>query len=63
MAALELVDGLNIEAYLSEDGEEEIDEEIQEELCECGNMFNFSIDGIDVEDDDVFENEWIIVKP
>lgn len=63
VAALELVDGLNIEAYLNEDSEEEIDEEIQEELCECSNMFNFSLDGIDVEDEDVFENEWSIVKP
>ena len=63
VAALELVDGLNIEIYLNDDDEEEIDEEIKEELDECSNMFNFSLEGVDIEDEDVFENEWSIVNP
>jgi len=55
---LDVVDGIDISAYTDWSSDVEKDANIEDQLRECGNMFNFFFKDIDLEDDGVFENDW-----
>ena len=67
---LEIVEDLDIEMYYKnfigeydqDETEEEIDEEIIIELEECSNIFTFNLANLEIDEDEVWENEWKILK-
>lgn len=60
---LEVVDSFDSVAYTDWSSDADKDPSIEDQLRECGNMFNFSFIDIDVEDEGVFENDWEIENP